>query len=85
MNELTRQALDIEKLRKENEKLIQENRMLMDSVDFFTQALLWTGGAEEFKKEGKAKEGWDNILARLTQEISRIEKMKKDKNYWNIR
>lgn len=85
MNEVSRQSVEMDKLKKEKEKLIQENLQLMDSIDFLTQSLLWAVQAEDFQEGGKARKGWESISGRVELEINKIKKLKENKNYWNIR
>ncbi len=76
---------DNQKLRKENEELETENRSLMEAVDFFVEALLWTGQAEDYKEGGHLQEGWEAINDRITIERRNIKKLREDEKYWSIK
>ena len=76
---------DNQKLMKERDKLEADNRHLMETVDFLTEALLWAGQAEDFQEGGRARKGWESIDKRITEERKKVKELKKEKSYWNIK
>jgi len=77
---------DNNRLRKNIERLEKENRTLIQAVDFLTEALLWASASSDFQVGGEAREGWEQYIEPgLSREIERINKIKEDKKYWNIK